>query len=163
MTRLDTPILDHIHPKYFWSVFNFCEFVLTCKKSVYSICSFFKYRVPSPDWPHPFSTMPTPKIFKHLLICLNWSLICMQKNLLIPSVYSRYTVNFKLQRPDCLLLPVPNQKIFDQLFFVNLYQNAKKEAVSSICFGERVDLKILQSNWLRAFWSTSQQQDFSQV
>ena len=85
------------------------------------------------------------------------------KNLLIPSVYSRYTVNFKLQRPDCLLLPMPNQKIFDQLFFVNLYQNVKKEAVSSICSGERVDLKILQPNWLRAFWSTSQEQDFSQI
>ena len=29
----------------------------------------------------------------------------------------------------------------------------KNEAVSSICFGEILDLKILQSEWLRAFTS----------
>ena len=38
----------------------------------------------------------------------------------------------------------------------------KNEAVSSICSGEIVDLKILQSDWLRAFWPISQKQDFSQ-
>ena len=29
----------------------------------------------------------------------------------------------------------------------------KNEAVSSICSGEIVDLKILQSDWLTAFWN----------
>ena len=58
---------------------------------------------------------------------------------------------------------MPNQKIFDQLLiFVNLYQHTKNEAISSICSGEIVDLKILQSDWLRAFWPISQEQDFSQ-
>ena len=33
---------------------------------------------------HPFLTMPTPKIFKHLLICMN--LHQYAKNQLIPSV-----------------------------------------------------------------------------
>ena len=32
----------------------------------------------------------------------------------------------------------------------------KKEAVSSICFGEVINLKMLQSDWLRAFWSNLQ-------
>ena len=41
---------------------------------------------------------------------------------------------------------------------MNLYQHAKNETVSSICSGEIVDLKILQSDWLRAFRSTSQEQ-----
>ena len=36
--------------------------------------------------------------------------------------------------------------------FANLYQHAKNEAVSMICSEEIVDLKILQSDWLRAFW-----------
>ena len=34
----------------------------------------------------------------------------------------------------------------------------KKEAISSICSGEIVDLKIL--DWLRAFWPTSQEKIF---
>ena len=29
------------------------------------------FRAPSPNWPVPFSTMLTPNIFTHLLICLN--------------------------------------------------------------------------------------------
>ena len=35
------------------------------------------------------------------------------------------------------------------------------EAVSSICSQEKVHLEMLQSGWLRAFWSISQEQDFS--
>ena len=59
---------------------------------------------------------------------------------------------------------MPNQKLFGQLaIFVNLDQHAKNEAVSSICSGEIVDLKILQSDWLRAFWPISHEQDFSQI
>ena len=55
------------------------------------------------------------------------------------------------------------QNTLDQpLTFVNLYQHAKKEAASLICYGE-IDLKILQSDWLRALWSISQEQDFSQI
>ena len=54
-----------------------------------------------------------------------------------------------------------NQTIFDQLLiFVNLYQHAKNEAVSSIGSGQIIDLKILQSDWLRAFWPIPQEQDF---
>ena len=59
-----------------------------------------------------------------------------------------------------LFLTMPNQENLDQLLiFVNLHQHAKNEAVSSTCF----DLKILQSDWLRAFWFISQEQNFSQI
>ena len=56
------------------------------------------------------------------------------------------------------------RKIFNHLLiFLILYQNAKNEAASSICSGEMADLKILQSEWLRALWPTSQEQHFSQT
>ena len=59
---------------------------------------------------------------------------------------------------------MPIQNIFDQLLFSkNLYQHANNEAVSSICFGEIVDLKILQPDWLRAFWPIPQKQIFSEI
>ena len=59
---------------------------------------------------------------------------------------------------------MPYQKTFNQLLiFLNLHQHAKNEAVSLICSGEIVDLKILQSDWLRAFWLIFQEQDFSQI
>ena len=59
---------------------------------------------------------------------------------------------------------MPNQNIFNQLLiFVNLYQHAKNEAVSSICSAEIVDLKTLQSEWLMAFWLISPDQDPSQI
>ena len=75
-------------------------------------------------------------------------------------------VIFRVQRPDWphQFLTMPNQKNFDQLLiFVNLCQHAKNEAVSSTCSGEIVDLKILQSDWLRTFLPIPQEQDFSQI
>ena len=49
---------------------------------------------------------------------------------------------------------MPNQKIFNQH-----YQHTNNEAASSICSEEIVPVKILQSDWPRAFWSISQKQD----
>ena len=58
-------------------------------------------------------------------------------------------VSFRVQRPDWPypFLTMLNQKTFNQhLIFVILHQHAKNEAVSSICSGEIVDLKILESD-----------------
>ena len=41
---------------------------------------------------------------------------------------------------------------------MNLHEYAKNEAVSSICSGEIAGLEMLQSDWLRPFWSISQKQ-----
>ena len=57
---------------------------------------------------------------------------------------------------------MPNQKIFNQILnFVNLHQHAKNEDVSLISSGEIIDLKTLESDWLRVFWPISRVQDFS--
>ena len=56
------------------------------------------------------------------------------------------------------------QKMFDQLLiYVNLYQHAKYQATSSICSGDLDHSKILQSDWLRAFWPIFQEPKFSQI
>ena len=46
---------------------------------------------------------------------------------------------------------------------MNLHQHAKNQAFSSFCSRDIVDLKILQSDWLNAFWPISHEPDFSQV
>ena len=79
------------------------------------------------------------------------------KDQLNPPFHSWDTVNFIVPRPDWphSFFPKTFWSTFQLLFFVNLYQHAKNEAVSSICSGEIVDLKILQSDWLRAFMNKS--------
>ena len=46
---------------------------------------------------------------------------------------------------------------------MNLYQHAKNQAFSSFFSRDILDLKILQSDFPKAFWSISQEPDFSQV
>ena len=48
-------------------------------------------------------------------------------------------------------------KFSDQIGHINML----KMTVSSICSGEIVHLEILQSDWLRGFWTVSQEKDFS--
>ena len=44
---------------------------------------------------------------------------------------------------------------------MNLHQNAKNQAFLSFCSKDKVNLKILQSDWPRAFWPISQEPGFS--
>ena len=46
---------------------------------------------------------------------------------------------------------------------MNLYQHAKNKAITLIRSGAMVDLKILQSDWLRIIWSIPQEPNFSQI
>ena len=46
---------------------------------------------------------------------------------------------------------------------MNLHQYEKNQAFSSFCSRDIVNIKILQSDWLRAFWPISQESEFSQV
>ena len=46
---------------------------------------------------------------------------------------------------------------------MNLHQHAKNQGFSSSCSRDIVDLKILRSDWLRAFWPIAQEPDFSQI
>ena len=59
---------------------------------------------------------------------------------------------------------MPNQEFSNQpLTAMNLYQHAQGQAILSIYSGDIVDLKILWSDWLKAFSHTSQKQNFSQL
>ena len=46
---------------------------------------------------------------------------------------------------------------------MNLYQQAKNQDISWIRSGDIVDIKMVQSDWLRAFWLISQKLDLSQI
>ena len=92
------------HPKKIWSAFNFCEYVLTCKKSVLSSVhssDTVSFSVLPLDWPHSFLTMPIPIIFNHLLTCMN--LYQDAKNQLILSAHSWVTVQCPVTR---LITPI---------------------------------------------------------
>ena len=46
---------------------------------------------------------------------------------------------------------------------MSFYQQAKHQAISVICSGDIINLKILQCDWLRTFWPISQEPKFSQI
>ena len=76
------------------------------------------------------------------------------ENPFIPSVHSWDKVNFTVQRLNCPhpFLTTSTQKIFGQiLIFVNLYQHAKNEGISSTFSGNIADSKTLQSDLLKTF------------
>ena len=98
-------IFDHAHPKYFWSDFNFCEFVSTCKNSVIQS-------------------------------------VILQIQSILESHQQTSRSNFWPRIPSFLWICISMQKM------------------RSIFSEEIVGLKILQSDWLSAFWPISQEQDF---
>ena len=56
---------------------------------------------------------------------------------------------------------MPIQQFFNQiLVFINSYEYAKNQAVSSIRSGHIADLQTLQFDWLRAFLYISKELDF---
>ena len=130
MTRLAIFTFDLALRKKFWFAFNLCESVPTCKKSVIPSThssDTFSFRALSPDCPHSFLTMPTPKIFSHLLICMN----------LYQHAKNSYFHQFILEMQSILefqyyighahFWQCLTKKIFYKLLiFVNLYQHAKK-------------------------------------
>ena len=74
------------------------------------------FRFSSHDWPHPFLTTPTPKIFNVILICMNLY------------QHSKNQIMFEIQE---------TLESWDQ--------------ICSICYGEIVNLKIMQFDWPRVF------------
>ena len=140
VTKLVTPTFDHTHPKIFDQLLIF---VIMCQHkknqfipSVHSSDA-ANFRVHQPDWPHPICLKMYQHEKKSVLSVLSWD-----------------TVKIRAQRLDWphSFLTMCHQKFFNQfLIFVNLYQHVKNEAASLICSREMLDLKILQSEWLRAF------------
>ena len=87
------------------------------------------------------------------------------KNQLIPSVHSWDTVNFRVrdQIGYTQFLPSPTKTFSIKFQILWICINMQKMRLSSICSGEIVDLNSLQSDWLRAFWPISQEQDFQDL
>ena len=46
---------------------------------------------------------------------------------------------------------------------MNWYQQVKNQTKSSFCFRDTIDLKLLQSDWPRAFQPISQEPNISQI
>ena len=145
MTRLAIPTLIIPSQKFFDHYLIFVNLYQHAKNQfIPSVHSSDKvnFRVPSRDWPHPFSTMPTRKISNHILVCVNLYQHVPPKLDNCICSFLRYTVNleFREQTGHTHILTMPNQKLFEQLsIFVHFYQNAKNEAVSSICSWEITD------------------------
>ena len=78
------------------------------------------------------------------------------QNQFIPSFYSWHTANFKIPRPKWwhTFLTMHTWTLFNQLFiFMSFHQHAKNWTISSFCYKDIVDLKILQSDWPGALWT----------
>ena len=133
------------------------------------------YRFSSPDSPQLFWNIHNPTDCNLLLICMN--LYQHAKNRLIFILFYFYfyflfffiiynqlfilKIQSILESRDQIGLthfwPSPIIKILMNLYFLQIFGNMQKEAVSSICSGETVDLKIQQSELLREFWPIFQE------
>ena len=95
-------IFEHAHPKIIESSLGFVEFLLACKKSVYSISCFLRcnqFWSPVTILATPiFDHAPPPKKFCQLLIFVN--LYEHSKNKFISSAHSSDTVNLSILSPD---------------------------------------------------------------
>ena len=132
-------IFDHTDPKIIESTCNFSEFVTVNKKNHF---------IPSvPFWNKAYFKVPWQD--KHFLIGykLLWVCINMQKI----SLFHLFNLS-----------PETNQKLSNQVFLW-ICINTINKAVSSNCFREIVVLKILQSDWRRAFWLISHEKGFSKI
>ena len=110
------------------------------------------FRVPSPDWSHPFlATL----IFDHDHTHFTWNCISIQKNQVVPSVRSYDTVNFRVRRPDWphSFLTMPHKKHFNQLLiFVNSYQHINFHYKTNL---EKLMTKFFFKLKKPCFWPTS--------
>ena len=118
-------IFDQAHPKINDSTFSFPEFVPACKKSVY-FSDTVNFRVPWPDWPHSFFTIPTQKLFDQLLVFAN--LYQHAKKSFTSSVHSSDTVNFRVLQPDwphSFLIMLTTKSFNHLLICMNFRRHAK--------------------------------------
>ena len=131
------------------------------------------YRFSSPDSPQLFWNVHNPTDCNLLLICMN--LYQHAKNRLIFILFYFYFVFFFIIYNQLFLLKIqsilesmdqiglthfwssPIIKILMNLYFLQIFGNMQKEAVSSICSEEIVDLKMQQSEFLREFWPIFQE------
>ena len=119
------PFLTMLTPN-FQSSFNLCEFMPTCKKSVNSINSFWRYshfRLHRPDWSHPLFTMPNQKMFDQLLIFVN--LYQHAKNYTVSSICVGEMVDFNpgIWLAETILAYISGTRFFPNIWFVKERSN----------------------------------------
>ena len=97
-------------------------------------CDTANSRVPWPDWPHPFLTMPIQKIFDQLLSYVN--LYQYAKNQAISLICSRDMVDENILQSDWLrkFCPISQELEFSQIW--NLFRNT----ANNIIFHYRTNL-----------------------
>ena len=157
-----SPIFDYTHQIITKVTTNFAKFVSACKKSAHFISSFLRQsRFQSPKTKE---TMPisyhhhNPNIIK-VTFGFSEFLSTYQKSVRSIISFLRYS---QFQNPETRVA-TPTPIFFDQLLIsMNLDQNSKNQAFSLFCSRDTIDLKIMQSDWQRAFWHISQEPGFSQ-
>ena len=122
------------------------------------------FRVQSPNSSHPpILDHAHPKNFQSPFTLHELLPTC--KNRLITPAH--FWDSFKFSLETRLATPIyyhaHPKNLYQLLTFAYLYQDAKNKAVSSIFSGEKFDLEILQSDWIRVFKSITPEQDFSQI
>ena len=138
------------------------------QKWLYFICSFLSpaTRLATSIFDHPH-----PKVFWSAFNFCNhvptfkksvylFHLLILQMQLILESLHQTGHTHFW----SCSFLNMLRQTLFNKLLiFGNLCQHTKNKAALSISSGEMLALKVLQSEWLRAFWPIFQEQNFSQT
>ena len=120
------------------------------------------FTVLPPDWQHPFLTMLNPKISNRLLISMNFLPAWKKSDYSVCSFlrYSQfYNPQIRLATP--IFDNAQPKKFQSTLNFYEFKSTWKNDLVSSICSGEMVHLKLLETDWLRAFWPIAQDKTFS--
>ena len=131
-----------------------------CKKVAQSIISFLKHSInilPIFDHTYPKHlevNFTCPNLYQHF------------KNQFTPSICSLDTASVGVPCPGCSNpLDHTHPKVFQStLIFINLIfflEHAKNQADSSFCFRDTVNFKILQCDWLIAFYLVSGTRFFS--
>ena len=146
------------------STFSFPEFVPRCKKSVYAICSFWdtdNFRVPWPDWPHPFLIMLIQNVFDQLLIFVNLYQHVKNQlfNLFVLKIQSILKSRQRTSEP--IFLTIYSSKIFKHLLIcMILYQN---QLIPSVHSSDTVSFRVQRPDWPHSFLTMSNQKIFDQL
>ena len=131
------------------------------KIQLISSIHYWDFRVPRPKRSCTFLITTTQKLLKLLLAFLDFYQHTKDQFILLIPSWGKD--NFRVLGPHPFLT-MSTPTFLDQLLIsMNLYQYTKNEAFSSFCSRDTVDLKILQSDWPRAFCPISQEVDFSQI
>ena len=117
---MDILTFDHAYSKKFFIQLSIFVNVSTCKNhfipSVHSSDT-VNFRALSRDWPHPFLTMLTPKIFNHLSICMKFLPVCKKS---VNSICS-FLRNSQILGPKTRLVTPISDHVQPKMLSINFY------------------------------------------